>query len=252
MSASKQLVTVIIPCYNEAASIEKVVHDFHASQLANTAFQFDLLVVDNASIDGTAEVAARAGARVITETRRGKGFAVRTGFANIAPQADYAVMIDGDDTYAPQEVLRLLEPLYHDFSDVVIGSRLGGKIHGESMTYLNRAGNWGFTHMVRLLYRTNVTDVLSGYFAWKRSAVEGLSPLLSSAGFSIEMEMITKMARLHYMACSVPISYRQRSGETSLRPFRDGLRILSTLARNIRWEPRTTPFIQELPMKEEA
>ena len=241
MATQKQLVSVVIPCYNEATSIKKVIDDFYKSQLIKTSFDFDVIVVDNASSDGTADVAKAAGARVIREPRRGKGHAVRTGFANIAPDATYVVMIDGDDTYRPEEVLRLLEPLYHDFCDVIIGSRLGGKLHGASMSFTNRAGNWGFTHLVRLAYTTNVTDVLSGYFAWKRYVIDELEPCLKSDGFAIEMEMITKMARMGYETYSVPISYHHRQGESTLRPFYDGLRILYALVANLRarTEPRT-------------
>jgi glycosyltransferase involved in cell wall biosynthesis len=235
MSLQKQIVSVVIPCYNEAGSIEKVIKDFHKSELARAVFDFDILVVDNASTDQTAEIAAKAGARVIKETRKGKGFAMRTGFTHLPPDAKYVVMIDGDDTYRPEEVLRLLEPLHHGFCDSVVGSRLSGKIHGDGMTILNRGGNWAFTHLTRYAYRVNVTDVLSGYFAWKREVIEELEPQLKSHGFAIEMEMITKMARMGYTVYSVPISYDQRTGQSNLRPFSDGARILKMFMRNMRW-----------------
>ncbi len=235
MSMPKQLVSVVIPCYNEVSGIAKVIRGFHQSGLAKTCFDFDIIVVDNASTDGTAKAAKQAGARVFNEKKQGKGFAIRTGFTKIPAKAEYVVMLDGDGTYSPEEALRMLEPLHHDFCDAVVGSRLGGKLHGESMTYLNRAGNWGFTHLTRLIYKVNVTDVLSGYFAWKRSVIDELLPNLQSHGFSIEMEMITKMSRMGFEMYSVPISYRHRKGETSLRPFQDGMRILTMLARNIAW-----------------
>lgn len=234
--SAKQLVTVIIPCFNEEASIKKVISEFHKGDIAEEAFEFDIVVIDNASTDNTANVARHAGARVINEPKKGKGNAVRTGFANIAKNANYVVMIDGDDTYRPEEVLRLLEPLHHDFCDVVVGSRLQGKIHGHSMSRLNLGGNWAFTHMVRFFYTVNVTDVMSGYFAWKSPVVKRLADQLRSQGFTIEMEMITKMARMRFDVYSVPISYYQRSGKSNLRPYHDGTRILNMLAKNIRWK----------------
>jgi dolichol-phosphate mannosyltransferase len=247
MSPSKRhVVSVIIPCHNEAASIANVLKGFHKGMLGKESFHFDLVVVDNNSTDDTAKIAEQAGARVIKETHKGKGNALRTGFRAIDPDAEYIVMIDGDDTYRPEEVMRLLEPLHSDFCDVVIGSRLGGKIHGEAMNTLNRGGNWLYTHLVRVIYRLNVTDVLSGYFAWRREVIDELVPHLHSNGFAIEMEMITKMSRMRCRVYSVPISYHQRGGISNLRPFHDGIRILSTFSKNIRWNyPREAEGLEE-------
>jgi glycosyltransferase involved in cell wall biosynthesis len=232
----KLLVSVIIPCYNESASIAKVLRDFHKSSLAKASFVFDLLVIDNNSTDNTGDIARQAGARVILEPQKGKGHAMRTGFANIDPKAKYVLMIDGDDTYRPEEALRMLEPLHHGFCDVVVGSRLGGKVHGGAMRRFNRGGNWLYTHLVRLIYKANVTDVLSGYFAWKREVIDTLTPRLLSPGFTIEMEMITKMARMNYEIYSVPISYYPRAGHSNLQPIHDGIQILKMFFRNLRWE----------------
>ncbi|HVV26264.1 MAG TPA: glycosyltransferase family 2 protein [Candidatus Saccharimonadales bacterium] len=245
MIDKKPMVSVIIPCYNEEASIANVLRDFQKSSLAKKAFDFDLMVIDNNSTDRTAEIADQAGARVIKETRKGKGNAMRTAFNNIDPRAEYVVMIDGDDTYRPEEVLRLLEPLHSGFCDVVVGSRLGGKIHGDSMRLLNRGGNWLYTHLVRVVYGLNVTDVLSGYFAWKRHVIDELAPHLRSHGFAIEMEMITKMSKMKLGVYSVPISYHQRGGHSSLRPFSDGAKILQTFSKNLRWSPHRTEGLQE-------
>ena len=192
------------------------------------------------------EVAKQAGARVISETHKGKGYAMQTGFKNLDPDAEYVMMIDGDDTYRPEEALRMLEPLHNGFCDVVIGSRLGGKIHGEAMNTVNRGGNWLYTHLVRIIYRLNVTDVLSGYFAWKRDILDDLAPHLHAHGFAIEMEMITKMSRMHLRVYSVPISYHQRRGISNLRPFHDGFLILQTFSKNLRWQhPREAEQLEE-------
>lgn len=249
-----KLITVVIPCYNEEAGIANVIKGFPVKQLKAQGFRLEVLVIDNNSTDRTAEVAEAAGARVIHEPKKGKGNAIRTGFYAITPATDYVVMLDGDDTYRPEEVARLIEPIHSGFCNVVIGSRLGGRISQGSMTGFNRAGNWIFSHLVRYVYRVNVTDVLTGYFAWSRQAIEHLRPHLESQGFAIEMEMITKMARLGEEIYSVPISYHARAGESSLSPIGDGSRILKMFLANLRWKPQVMagPAITTMPMPARA
>jgi glycosyltransferase involved in cell wall biosynthesis len=231
-------VTVIIPCYNEEEGITGVITGFPREQLRAHGYDLDILVIDNNSKDQTAKMARAAGAHVIHESKQGKGNAIRTGFYAIGPDTDYVVMLDGDDTYRPQEIIRLLEPIHSGFCKVVIGSRLGGRITGGSMRTFNRMGNWIFSHLVRYSYHVNVTDVLTGYFAWDRDTIEKLRPHLRSSGFAIEMEMITRMARLGIEIYSVPISYHQRAGESNLHPVRDGWRIFRMYSRNLTWRPR--------------
>jgi len=240
-------IAAIIPCYNEAASISEVIAKFPYSQLLQHGLQLEVYVIDNNSSDNTAAVAKKAGASMIYEPKKGKGNALRTAFYSLPSDIDYVVMLDGDDTYSSEEILRVVEPLRSDFCDVVVGSRLGGRIQKTAMTRLNRLGNKIFTAGVRLLYGANVTDVLTGYFAWKKSALDDLRPHVTSPGFAIEMEMITKMARLGQRMVSVPISYHPRSGESNLHPFRDGLRISSMLLKNLAWRPQQTKVVHDLP-----
>jgi dolichol-phosphate mannosyltransferase len=153
-------------------------------------------------------------------------------------------MLDGDQTYKPQEILRLIEPLESNFSKVVIGSRIHGRMREGSMKLLNRLGNYAFSAMVKLTYRVQVTDVLTGYFAWSREVIEQLRPCLTADGFAIEMEMITKMAKLGHEIYSVPITYDARAGESNLHPFSDGSRILSMYLRSLMWrapKPKAVP-----------
>jgi dolichol-phosphate hexosyltransferase len=230
-------VTVVIPCFNEVYGIAKVINGFDRESLKHHGYDLEVLVIDNQCTDDTAEVARKAGARVITEKVKGKGNAMRTGFRSVSDDTDFVIMIDGDDTYSPGEVLRMLEPLQTGFCDVIIGSRLGGKMNDNSMSQFNRLGNWIFSLLVRYFYRVNVTDVLTGYFAWKKQVLDNLTPHLVSNGFAIEMEMITKMARLGYDIYSVPISYHPRKGQSNLRPLYDGYRILKMFFNNIIWRP---------------
>lgn len=247
MDAGIQKVAVIIPCYNEAEGIGNVVRGFSAAELSRFGYELDIIVIDNNSTDATAVEAARAGARVIAEPAKGKGNAMRTGFRNVTPDTQYVVMLDGDDTYSPKEVVRMLEPLQAGFGDVILGSRLSGKIYANSMPTFNRIGNRFYSALVRTFYRVNVSDVLTGYFAWNKAAIDSLAPHLTSAGFAIEMEMITKMARMNYAMYSVPISYHPRNGESSLHPVRDGYRILRMFLRNLTWTPaaEATPELQD-------
>ena len=231
-------IAIIIPCYNEAKGIAKVIKKFAGKdKLTKQGFDIQIFVIDNNSTDDTAKIATEAGAIVIHEPKKGKGNALRTGFASLPDDIDYVAMLDGDDTYDPRELLRMIEPLHSNFAEVVIGSRMGGKMQGDCMTFFNQMGNWIFTHLVRYVYRANVTDVLTGYFAWKKKAIDQLYPHLISDGFAIEMEMITKMARMKQDITSVPITYTQRAGESNLRPIKDGIRIMRMFLRNLAWNP---------------
>ena len=230
-------ITVVIPCYNEEDGIAAVIKSFPRNQLRRHGYTLEVLVVDNNSTDRTAQVARKAGAKVLHEPQQGKGNAIRAGFYNIGGDTDFVVMCDGDDTYKAHEILRLIEPLDSGFCDVVIGSRMQGKIAKDSMKGFNRLGNWGFSFLVRVVYGINVTDTLTGYFAWKREVIEQLRKHLQSSGFSIEMEMITRMARMGCEIYSVPITYEPRLGESSLRPVYDGSRILREFIRQLRWHP---------------
>ena len=229
--------TIMIPCYNEEKGIAKVIKKIPTKKLQSLGYKTHVLVIDNNSKDNTSQVAKAAGAEVIFEKKQGKGYAVRTGIKHISKDTDLVVMLDGDNTYDPKEMPRLLEPLAAGFCDVVIGSRLAGKITKHSMPRFNRAGNWMFTFLVRTMYHENVTDVCTGYFAWKKDVLQKLSKHLEADGFSLEMEMITKMARMGFAIYSVPISYTHRAGETHLRPFGDGKKILHAWLRNLTWKP---------------
>jgi glycosyltransferase involved in cell wall biosynthesis len=238
MKPNNKQLAVIIPCHNEAENIADVIRQFPIEKLQQSNITLRIYVIDNNSSDNTAEIAQAMGATVITERAQGKGNALRAGFNSLPNDIDYVVMLDGDNTYQPQEICRLLEPLQTNFCDAVVGSRLGGRIQKSAMNKTNRIGNRLFTLATRLLYGTNISDVLTGYFAWKKPALDVLMPHVKSAGFAVEMEMITKMARLRHRLTSVPISYNPRGGQSHLRPFRDGMRILSTLIKNIMWRPR--------------
>lgn len=230
-------ISVIIPCYNEEKGVGKVIKNIPTDKLSKLGYSTEIIVIDNNSKDKTSDVALKAGAKVIYETKQGKGNAVINGFKMISGDTDYVVMLDGDNSYDSKEMLRLIEPLENDFCDVVIGTRLAGKITGSSMPRFNRLGNWLFTFLLRTSYCGNVTDVCSGYFAWKKKVVKELAKHIESDGFSIEMEMVAKMSKLGYSIYSVPITYKNRVGKTELKPVKDGIKILHAWGRNLWWKP---------------
>lgn len=234
-------IAILIPCRNEVNAIANVLRSFPYKEALARGFELNVIVIDNASTDRTAKVARGCGATVVSEPCVGKGNAMRTGFSHVPSDADYVVMLDGDATYRGEEVLRMVEPLDTGFSEVVIGSRLAGNIRPGAMSWFNRIGNWMFSFLVRVGYRANVTDVLTGYFAWKREALMRLVPHLVSHGFGLEMEMVTKMARIGERICCVPISYNPRKGTSNLHPVRDGFRIFVVWLRNLVWHPLCAP-----------
>ncbi|MDD5192770.1 MAG: glycosyltransferase family 2 protein [Candidatus Nanoarchaeia archaeon] len=233
--------TILIPCHNEAKSIGKVIKDVPKSKLKKLGYKTEIIVIDNNCIDRTAKIAKKAGAKIIREPRKGKGNAVRTGFRSINKDktVDFVVMLDGDNTYKPHEIPRLIEPLDSGFCDIIIGSRLEGKINKNSMAMSHRLVNWAWTFFVRHFYGANVTDTCTGFFAWKAKVIRHLNGYIKSEGFAIEVEMITKLAKLGNRIYSVPITYDPRPGKSHshLSPVRDGLKISWMLIKNLSWNP---------------
>lgn len=233
----KNLISIVIPCHNEEEGIAFVLKNIPRESLSRFGYDTEIIVVDNNSTDKTSDVAANLGAKVIKEKKKGKGFALKTGLKAIDPQSSFIVIIDGDDTYKGKEILRMVEPLDHDFCDIVIGSRLGGKIKDSAFSPHHRIANWAFTFLVRHFYKANITDTLSGYISLKRHVLNDILQHLTAHDFRIEMELITKAKRMGYYLTSVPITYDRRRGESKLESYYDGIRILHTFLKNFWWKP---------------
>jgi glycosyltransferase involved in cell wall biosynthesis len=238
MKTKIKKITIIIPCYNEEKGIGKVIDSIPVHKLARHHYMTEIIVVDNNSTDKTAKIALEKNVRVIKETKKGKGSAVKTGFENVSKDTNYIVMLDGDNTYKGSEIIRMIEPLESKFSDVVVGSRLNGKLKQGSLIFQNRVANWAYTFLVRHFYMANTTDVLSGYYAWKKEVVDKVKPYLTSNGFSIEMEMTIKLVRMGYEICSVPITYDRREGITKVETIKDGFLVLHMFTKNFFWRPK--------------
>jgi len=231
-------ITILLPCYNEEKGIGKVIDGVPIKQLTHLGFQTEIIVINNNSSDHTVKVAQEKGIKVVSEKKQGKGNALKTGFRNISSDTDYVVMLDGDNTYKSGEILRLIEPLESGFCDVILGSRLEGKINDCSFSFSHRLANWFLTFFIRRFYLVNTTDTCTGYFAWKKKVVDDLVPHLKSDGFAIEVEMITKMAKLGYKIYSAPITYDRREGHSKLSPILDGIKITWMLIKNLLWRPK--------------
>ena len=220
-ATERESVAVVIPCRNEALSIAKVVDDFRRA-LPDAL----IVVVDNASTDDTAAVARAAGATVLRESRRGKGFAVVRGF-RATRDADYVVIVDGDDTYPAESVHVLLDGL-RSGADMTIGSRLRTFDDGAYRAG-HTFGNRLFIALVRMLFGVRTEDLFSGYRAFTQRFLN-LSPLIAQ-GFEIEAELSMQALAGGFVVTEVPIHYRAR-GEGSvskLNTLRDGYRILVAL-----------------------
>lgn len=215
-------VTVAVPCYNEARTIAKVVADFRA-QLPEA----EILVCDNDSDDGSADQARQAGARVIREKRRGKGYVMQTLLE--AVESDVCVIVDGDDTYFAEDVHQLLAPVLADEADMVVGDRLT-KASSEALNEMHRFGNRAILGIINLVFRTRFEDVLSGYRVMNRNFLRAV-PLITG-GFETETELTLQALEKGMVIRELPISYRARpAGSFSkLSPFADGYRILITMA----------------------
>jgi glycosyltransferase involved in cell wall biosynthesis len=214
-------VAVVVPCHNEAATAGKVVRDFRAALP-----EAQVLVVDNASTDATAETARQAGARVLHEPRPGKGFALLAGFRE-ARGADYFVMVDGDDTYPAEDVVKLLAAAGAG-ADMVVGTRLAGAEEGAFRAG-HSLGNRLFNLLVRMLFGVRTGDLFSGYRVLSRRFLE-TTPLIAR-GFEVEAELALQAVVQGYRTVEVPIRYRARPEESpsKLHTYRDGYRILMAI-----------------------
>jgi glycosyltransferase involved in cell wall biosynthesis len=215
-------ITVAIPCYNEAPTIAKVVADFRAELP-----EAEILVIDNASTDESAREAHAAGARVLREKRRGKGYVMQTILETV--ESDVCVVVDGDDTYFADDVHTLLAPVTGDRADMVVGDRLRDA-SSSALNDLHRFGNRAILAIINVVFRTSFRDVLSGYRVMNRGFMRSV-PLITG-GFETETELTLQALEKGMVIQEVPIRYRARpTGSFSkLSPFADGYRSLITMA----------------------
>ena len=213
----------MIPCLNEAETIAECVQQAR-SALDDAALDGEVVVVDNGSTDGSREIAATAGARVVDAPERGYGSAYLAGFREA--RGDYIVMADGDLSYDFADIPRFVGELDRG-ADFVIGNRMENIAPG-AMPWLNRyVGNPILTGILNLFFRTGVRDAHCGMRALRRDVVPRLD--LRSTGMEFASEMVIRVSKERLRVSQFPIAYHPRGGESKLSPLRDGWRHLRLL-----------------------
>lgn len=217
-------IAVLIPCYNESATIGKVVRDYRAALP-----EADIYVYDNNSTDHTDQIAREAGAIVRYEYRQGKGNVIRTMFREI--DADCYLMIDGDDTYPAENAREMVDLVLERKVDMVVGDRLSATYFTENKRPFHNLGNRMVRSLVNTLFQGDIRDIMTGYRAFSYAFVKSF-PVLSK-GFEIETEMTIHALDKNLNVKSVPVEYRDRPQDSvsKLNTYSDGFKVLRTIAR---------------------
>jgi glycosyltransferase involved in cell wall biosynthesis len=219
---SRRTISVVIPAKNEARNIAWVLERI-------PSFVDEIIVVDGLSTDGTLEVAKMVAPDVVVvhEARRGKGTALRAGFA--AARGDYIVMLDADGSMDPGEISRMVDTLDEGY-EFAKGSRFLPGGGTTDMTWIRRFGNARLLDLANVLYGSDFSELCYGYCAFRRRALYSLE--LDADGFEIETQIVTRAIRRGLRIAEVPsVESPRRFGESNLHAFRDGLRVLRTMLR---------------------
>ena len=216
----KLSIAVVVPCYQEELTIGKVITDFKQA-LPNAA----IYVFDDNSTDATAKIAREAGARVYREKRQGKGFVVASMFEEV--DADILVMVDGDDTYEASSVGALLEPILRGDADMTVATR---HVHGEkSFRPFHLAGNRLVCGVINWMFKSNVTDIFSGYRAFSRETAAQIP--ITARGFDVETELTLQALYRGLIIKEISAPYRTRpeGSFSKLNTVSDGARVMLKL-----------------------
>ena len=220
---------VLIPCYNEAKTIEKVVKDFR-----DALPHAEVYVYDNNSTDASDEIARNAGATVRYETRQGKGNVVRSMFRQI--DADCYIIADGDDTYPAETAPEFEKLILTGRADMVIGDRLSATYFEENTRLFHNTGNRIVRRFINAMFKSDLHDIMSGMRAFSYDFVKSFP--VSSKEFEIETEMTIFALMNNFKIEEIPVRYRQRveGSESKLNTYRDGYKVLSMIFALIRDE----------------
>ena len=215
-------IAVLIPCYNEAKTIKKVVEDYKKALPEATIY-----VYDNNSTDKTDVIAKKAGATVCYEYRQGKGNVIRSMFLNI--EADCYLMVDGDDTYPSENAREMCNLVLEGKADMVIGDRLSSTYFKENKRVFHNSGNKIVRWLINHLFDNKIKDIMTGYRAFSYDFVKGF-PVLSK-GFEIETEMTIFAVDKNYKIKEIPVNYRDRplGSVSKLNTYKDGMKVLKTI-----------------------
>ncbi len=215
-------IAVMVPCYNEAQTVQKVVEDFKRVLPDATIY-----VYDNNSTDGTDELARKAGAVVCYEYQQGKGNVVRRMFQDI--DAECYIMTDGDDTYPAEFAPEMVDKILNKRMDMVVGDRLSSTYFNENKRPFHNFGNSLVRFCINHIFKSNIKDIMTGYRAFSYRFVKTF-PVLSR-GFEIETEMTIHAISVNMALDNVVIEYRDRpeGSESKLNTFSDGFKVLRTI-----------------------
>ena len=215
-------IAVLIPCYNESKTIEKVITDFR-----NALPEAKIYVYDNNSSDNTAEIARKAGAIVKHEYKQGKGNVIRRMFREI--DAECYIMTDGDDTYPAEYAAEMCQLVLDKNVDMVVGDRLSSTYFSENKRPFHNFGNSIVRKSINVLFHSNIKDIMTGYRAFSYSFVKTF-PVLSK-GFEIETEMTIHAVDKNMFCENVVVQYRDRpdGSESKLNTYSDGIKVLFTI-----------------------
>lgn len=217
-------IAVLIPCYNESKTVEKVVTDFK-----NVLPEATIYVYDNNSTDNTAELAERAGAIVRHEYQQGKGNVIRRMFREV--DAECYIMTDGDDTYPAEFAREMADKVLQRNVDMVVGDRLSSTYFEENKRPFHNMGNSIVRKSINFLFKSEIKDIMTGYRAFSYQFIKSF-PILSK-GFEIETEMSIHAIDKNMSIDNVIIEYRDRpeGSESKLNTYSDGLKVLFTIFR---------------------
>lgn len=217
-------IAVLIPCYNEAMTIKKVIQDYHKALPEATIY-----VYDNNSTDATAEIAEKEGAVVRHEYMQGKGNVIRRMFREI--DAESYLMVDGDDTYPAEYAREMVDKILKQKVDMVVGDRLSSTYFEENKRLFHNFGNSIVRKAINHLFRSDIKDIMTGYRAFSYQFVKTF-PIISK-GFEIETEMSIHAIDKNMLVENVIIEYRDRpeGSESKLNTYSDGFRVIRTILR---------------------
>jgi glycosyltransferase involved in cell wall biosynthesis len=216
-------VSVIIPVFNEERTIGDIITRTKIT-LEQIGVSYEVLVVDDGSVDKSADISQAKKAYVLRENHRGKGYALRSGFSHA--RGELIVTLDSDGSHQPEEIPLVMRDLREGKADYVIGTRfINSDVSETKMTKVNRLGNRIFNDLIWYLTGKKVSDSQSGFRAIRSSLIKKMR--LSSKGYEVESEMLVKALKMGAIVTETPITFNQRTiGTSRLDPLKDGTRIL--------------------------
>ncbi|MEW6528538.1 MAG: glycosyltransferase family 2 protein [Candidatus Micrarchaeota archaeon] len=214
-------IAILIPTFNEEEGIGELIDQVRRI----SGDKWTIYVVDSQSTDQTVEIAKLKGVKIINTIERGKGLAINTAFQKI--DDEFVVVIDADLSYDPKDIPRILEKL--NKYDVVLGSRFKGNIENNSMSVINKFGNFMLNVLANILYFKNVSDVCTGIWGFTKKTYKSM--VIDAPHFELEANFFTQAIKKKFTICEVPISYKKRAGISKLGII-DGFKIALYLIKS--------------------